>query len=150
MFVPKSKILESEASFSGVCLYHGDCFEGLASGPAIKARWNIAAEELPIEHPAWQIEAQYLAYAFVNIVLTVAPECLIIGGGIGLRKGLLEMVAAQMEGLLGVYIEPLNSKEAIQHFLLPAALGNNAGILGAAELGRLAALRHLPIPSMAP
>jgi fructokinase len=128
-----------DEKFKGVCIHHGDCLEGLASGPAIKARWGIAPEDLPADHPAWRLEAEYLALAFSNIALTVAPDRIIVGGGIGLHDGLLDMVAERMNGLLGGYIQALDSADAIRRYIARAELGADAGILGAAQLGREAA-----------
>lgn len=131
---------EGRLPFRGVCIHHGDCLEGLASGPAMKARWGMTPEDLPWGHPAWKLEAEYLARAFVNLSLTVAPDRIIVGGGIGLRPGLLELVAERMEPLLGGYVRALDSVEALRAFLVRAELGSEAGLLGAAELGREAAI----------
>lgn len=131
---------EKRPSFRGVCIHHGDCLEGLASGPAMKARWGMAPEDLPWGHPAWTLEAEYLAQAFVNLTLTVAPDRIIVGGGIGLRPGLLELVAERMAPLLGGYVRALDSVEALHAYLVRAELGSEAGLLGAAELGREAAI----------
>ncbi len=128
-----------EADFKGVCIHHGDCLEGLASGPAIAARWGTAPEDLPAAHPAWRLEADYLALAFSNIALTASPDRIIVGGGIGLHEGLLDMVAGRMHELLGGYIQTLDSAEAIRGYIVRAELGGEAGILGAAQLGREAA-----------
>ncbi|HQK09063.1 MAG TPA: ROK family protein [Rectinema sp.] len=137
MRVPRARTIESRLDeFEGICIYHSDCLEGLASGPAIAARWREAPENLPTEHPAWRLEAEYLAFALTNIALTIAPDRIIVGGGIGLREGLLDMVGKRMRELLGGYIQALSSAEAIRLFLARAKLGNEAGVLGAAELAR--------------
>ncbi len=130
--------VSDDADFKGVCIHHTDCLEGLASGPAIAARWSTAPEDFPASHPAWRLEAEYLALAFTNIALTVAPDRIIVGGGVGLHEGLLDMVAERMYRLLGGYIQSLDSVEAIRSYLVRAELGGAAGILGAAELGRQA------------
>lgn len=136
MRVPKAP---GESEFAGVCIHHGDCLEGLASGPAMKARWGIAAEALPDDHPAWKLEAEYLAQAFANIALSLAPDRIIVGGGIGLRDGLLDLVAERMRALFGGYIRALSDPEAIRRYVVRAKLGAEAGILGAALLGMDAA-----------
>lgn len=134
-----AELILGDANFKGVCIHHGDCLEGLASGPAIAARWGVAPEDLPSNHPAWRLEAEYLALAFSNIALTMAPDRIIVGGGVGLHEGLLDMVADRMHELLGGYIQALDSVEAIRSYLVRAELGGEAGILGAAQLGREAA-----------
>jgi len=127
--------------FGGICLHHGDCLEGLASGPAMQARWGILPENLPADHPAWDLEAQYLAQAFANIVLTVAPDKIVVGGGIGLHKGLVEIVEEQVRALLAGYIRAFDayraegSSDESERRIVRAALGAEAGILGAAYLG---------------
>ena len=137
MRVPRARTADSGPDeFKGLCIHHGDCLEGLASGPAIAARWGEAPENMSIEHPAWKLEAEYLAYALTNIALTVAPDRIIVGGGIGLREGLLDLVSERMRELLGGYIQALNSTAAIRLFLARAELGSKAGVLGAAELAR--------------
>lgn len=130
---------ERDKHFAGVCLHHGDCLEGLASGPAIHARWGIAAEHLPLDHPAWALEADYLAQAFVNLALAIAPDRIVVGGGIGLREGLLDLVADRIGALLGGYIRALDNVDAIRRYVVRAELGAEAGILGAGLLGLLAA-----------
>lgn len=72
----------SDNSFAGICPFHGSCLEGLASGPAIEARWHQAAARLAQDHPAWQLEAHYLALGLMNICLILAPERIILGGGV--------------------------------------------------------------------
>lgn len=68
--------------FVGVCPFHGDCLEGLASGPSIAARWGLSAVDLPQDHPAWDREAWYLAHGALSLLGIVAPERIIIGGRI--------------------------------------------------------------------
>ena len=68
--------------FAGICPFHGDCLEGLASGPAMAARWLQPAEQLPSGHPGWTLEAHYLALALVNFICTVSPERIVMGGGV--------------------------------------------------------------------
>ena len=68
--------------FAGTCPFHGDCLEGLASGPAMNARWLQPAEQLPPDHPGWALEARYLALALVNFICTLSPQRIVIGGGV--------------------------------------------------------------------
>jgi fructokinase len=117
--------------FAGVCPYHGDCLEGLASGPAIAARWGHPAQELEAGHPAWELEAGYLAAALTNIVFTVGPERIVIGGGVLEHPGLLEMVRARVERLLGSYLRTPVLDAGLNRYLVAPSLGDDAGVLGA-------------------
>ena len=84
--------------FPGVCPFHGDCLEGLACGPAIKARWQQPAEELPHDHPAWPLEARYLALALVNFICTLSPRRIVVGGGVMSNPRLLPMIRTTGRG----------------------------------------------------
>ncbi len=77
--------------FPGICPFHGDCFEGMASGPALAHRWRKSAETLPDNHPAWELEALYIAYALVNVILTLSPQRIVLGGGVMERQLLLPL-----------------------------------------------------------
>src|SRR5579862_7150476 len=68
--------------FTGNCPFHGDCLEGLAAGPAIAARWGQPGHLLPDGHPAWDLEAEYLALGLVNWACTLSPETIVLGGGV--------------------------------------------------------------------
>jgi fructokinase len=115
--------------FDGVCPYHGDCFEGLASGEALAARWGKPAAELEDDEP-WQLEAEYLGLGVVNLICALSPERVILGGGVMKQLRLLPLVRARVRNLLGEY-------GAIPQLVAPA-LGDRAGVLGAIELARLA------------
>lgn len=117
--------------FPGVCAYHGDCLEGLASGPAIAARWGTPGEALSDARlaSAVELEAHYLADGLRTIVYTVAPERIILGGGVARMPGLLPRVrAALRDGLAGY---PGIAAHEDPEFLSPAELGDRAGVLGA-------------------
>lgn len=124
--------------FPGVCPMHGDCWEGLASGPAIEQRWGIPGSELPDEHPGWDLEAEYLALGILSIVCVFSPERIVAGGGVMEREGLLEKVRASLRGLLGGYLETPLLGEKIKAFLVAPALGDRAGVLGAIALAEAA------------
>jgi len=113
--------------FPGNCPYHGDCLEGLASGPAIEARWGVKAEELPADHPAWALEARYLAYGITNFVCTLSPERILLGGGVMQQAQLFEVVRGELARVLAGYVRRIPE-------VLPAGLGNRAGVLGALAL----------------
>ena len=124
----------NDLDFVGVCPFHGDCIEGLASAPALKARWGIDPAKLSDEHPAWDIQAHYLAHLAVNLVLMTAIQRVIFGGGVSARVGLVSRVADKAKGLLGHYgtAAPLGPGFEI----VGAGLGLDAGLLGALVLAR--------------
>lgn len=115
--------------FPGNCPVHGDCLEGLAAGPAIEQRWGVAkASELPETHSGWAMEAHYLGQMVVNLACAYSPQLLILGGGIGLRKGMVGMVKQAAEQEMQGYA-PLPK-------LKPAKLGRLAGVWGALVLAK--------------
>lgn len=120
--------------YPGRCPYHGDCLEGLASGPAIGDRWQRPAHELADDHPAWPLQARYLALAVVNYILTLSPQRVILGGGVMERRTLFPIVREQVLELLNDYVQAPSLLERIDEFIVPPALGNRAGVLGAFAL----------------
>jgi fructokinase len=120
--------------FSGDCPYHGDCWEGLASGAAMRHRWGRPAEELPAGHPAWELEADYLAAGLMNIVVTLSPQRIIVGGGVGAAPGLLPRVRTRLRERLNGYLAQRSIMEGMDGFLVPPGLGDRAGVLGAIAL----------------
>ncbi len=126
--------------FPGACPFHGDCFEGLASGPAIAERIGLPSDSLPDEHPFWRIEAHYIALAVQNFILTLSPRRIILGGGIMQRKHLFPLIRREVRDLLNGYVQhPF--VEHLDEYIVPPSLGNQAGVLGAIALARLAVSR---------
>jgi len=119
--------------FGGACPFHGDCWEGLAAGPAIAARWGMAADLLPDDHPAWELEAEYVALGILAIVLIASPQRVIAGGGVIGRAGLLERVRVRLPELLAGY-PPGPRIAADSGYVVAPALGDDAGVLGAIAL----------------
>ncbi len=120
--------------FMGACPYHGDCFEGLACGPAMAKRWGQPAETLPPDHPAWALEAHYIALAVVNLTLVVAPQRIVIGGGVMQQTGVIQMVRREVVELLNGYLQTDRITRDIDQFIVLPALGNQSGMLGAIAL----------------
>src|ERR1700685_3626834 len=89
--------------------YHGDCLEGLASGPAIEARWGIKPEELAPDHPAWALEAKYLALGIANYVCTLSPDRILLGGGVMRQSALYVGIRAELERVLAGYVSKIPS-----------------------------------------
>lgn len=124
------------AKFTGVCPFHGDCLEGMASGSALRARWGRAAEELGTEHVAWEIEADYLAQACVNILMIAPPERIILGGGVMAQDWLFPLIRTRLKELLGGYLAYDELGGDLGSFVLPPLLGEDAGLLGCVALGQ--------------
>jgi fructokinase len=124
--------------FAGVCPYHGDCLEGLASGPALRARWGQPAETLPVEHPAWALEARYLALGLVACIYTLAPQRIVLGGGVMQQAHLFPLIRVQVQALLNGYLDVPAIREQIDTYIVPPALGGAAGVLGALALAQQA------------
>jgi fructokinase len=114
----------SRDPFPGACPYHGDCLEGLASGPAIQARWGVPPAELQRDHPAWALEAEYLAHGLANFVCTLSPERILLGGGVMAQAQLYEMVREKLACVLASYVAELP-------LVMAPELGTRAGVLGA-------------------
>ncbi len=127
--------------FVGGCPFHGDCLEGLANGPAIEARWGARGESLPANHPAWELEAHYLALAIANFVLTLSPQRVILGGGVMSQPQMFPLVREKTLAALAGYLRVPAITEQVDAFIVPPALGGQAGVLGACVLGMLALAR---------
>jgi fructokinase len=122
--------------FHGVCPFHGDCWEGLACGPALSARWGVAGRDLPDDHPAWALEAEYLALGILSIVMVASPHRVILGGGVMEREPLLGLVRAHLRELVGGYLGLPLLGEDIDRFLVRPQLDDDAGVLGAIALAQ--------------
>lgn len=125
--------------FDGDCIYHGDCFEGLASGSAINARWKMRAETLPPDHQAWDLEADYIAMALQSYLCVLSPQRIILGGGVMEQRHLFPKIRTRLKDLLKGYIQVPEILERMDEYVVPPSLGNRAGVLGAIALGKMAA-----------
>ena len=92
-------------SFEGVCPYHRNCFEGLASGPSIEKRWNKKPYELKERPEVWELEAYYIAQGLVNFILTLSPQRIVLGGGVMNQEQLFPLIRKQVAELLNGYIK---------------------------------------------
>jgi fructokinase len=122
--------------YPGFCPYHGDCFEGLATGPALEARWGQRGETLPADHAAWPLEAHYLALGLMNIICVLSPQCIIMGGGVMEQPRLFPLVRREVQELLSGYIQAPEILKQIDDYIVPPGLGNRAGVLGAIALAQ--------------
>lgn len=120
--------------FPGNCPFHGDCFEGLASGPAIEKRLGLRGAFIPEEDAFWDIETNYIALALMNYILTLSPKKIILGGGVMQREFLLPKVRRRVRELLNGYVSSKSILENIDTYILPPGLGNQSGSLGAIAL----------------
>ena len=125
----------SEDFYEGCCPFHKNCVEGLASGPAIEARWGKKAVELADREEVWKLEAYYIAQAIVNYILAYSPQKIILWGGVMHQRNLFALVRKEVKRLLNNYISHEMLKESIEDYIVPPALGENPGIMGAIKLG---------------
>jgi fructokinase len=125
--------------YAGWCPYHADCLEGLANGPAIEGRWGQRGETLPPDHPAWPLEAHYLALGLVSFICTLSPQRIVLGGGVMRQAHLFPLLRAEVQHLLNGYISHPDILQNIDRYIVPPALGDRAGVLGAIALAQQAA-----------
>ncbi|MEM7587227.1 MAG: ROK family protein [Acidobacteriota bacterium] len=123
-----------EDTFEGLCPFHGDCLEGLASGPAIEARTGTPGGELADDHPVWDIEAHYLTALASNLTLILSPQRLIFGGGVMQRSRLYELVRRGLRRSLAGYLQVPEITEHMDRYLVAPRLGARAGVCGAIAL----------------
>jgi fructokinase len=124
--------------YPGHCPFHGDCLEGLASGPAMQSRWDKCTEELPADHPAWALEARYLALAVANFIFTLSPGRVILGGGVMQQAQLFPLIRAELLSILNGYLQVPHVLSRLDTYVVPPALGNRSGVLGALALAESA------------
>lgn len=124
--------------FPGICPYHGDCIEGLASGPAIERRWGRSLDKLGSEPGAVALIADYIAHLAATLVLLHMPDRLIFGGGVMKAPGLVDAVRAATAAKLNGYVRHPRLDEGLSDYIVTPGLGDDAGITGAIELGRQA------------
>lgn len=130
-----------EDPFPGCCPFHGDCLEGLASGPAMEARWGMPAEKLPVDHQAWNLEARYIALGLASWICTLSPKRIILGGGVMSQVFLLNKIRENLSGLLGGYIHASELNAGLNNYVVAAKLGNRAGVVGSLILAEEAFYR---------
>ncbi len=111
----------------GVCPFHDHCIEGYASGPAIEKRWGQSGFDLDADHPAWELEARYLAHGAVNLTAAWSPDIIVIGGGVPQQEGLIEKIRTSFTELAGAYWD----LPPVEEYLQNPGLDQQAGIIGA-------------------
>ncbi len=125
--------------FAGVCPFHGDCLEGLASGPAILARWKVQLRSLPAAHPATGIIGGYLGQLAAAIALMLSAERIVFGGGVMSDERLLPQIREAARRQLAGYLPVEARAGGFDRLIVPPALGDRAGIGGATLLAEQAA-----------
>lgn len=123
-----------DLGFAGVCPFHRDCLEGVASGPAILARTGTSLQLLDDAHPQWEIQADYLGQLCAQLVVTVSPQRIVMGGGVMNQVRLLPMIRRRLQHWLAGYIERAELLSEVDGYVVAPALGDRAGILGALVL----------------
>ena len=119
--------------YRGFCPFHGDCLEGLVSGPALQARWGASPVTFDDNHPAWSLQAEYLALACVNWICTLVPGRIVLGGGT-IRGQLFPLIQDRVADLMNGYFRAPELAEGLRGYIVPTALGRHAGVLGAIAL----------------
>jgi fructokinase len=131
-----------DLAFVGACPFHGArCWEGLASGPALERRWGQRAETLPADHPAWDLQARYIASALTSLVLVLSPERVILGGGVMQGSALFPLIREHLMRSLAGYVQSESLSCGMDAYVVPPLLGTQSGIAGALALAERAALQ---------
>ncbi len=135
--------------FPGACPFHGDCLEGLASGPAMQARWGAPAGTLPPDHPAWALEAHYLALGLWNLTLALSPRRILLGGGVMQQAHLFPLIRTEFSRIANRYIQRPEIVDGLDEYIQAAATGQPSGRFGNAGSGCAGACRNAIINLLA-
>jgi fructokinase len=122
--------------FPGICPFHGDCFEGLANGPAISKRWGQPADTLPEDHPAWNLEAEYIAHAVANVIFILSPQRIVLGGGVMERRQLFPIIRQKVQEILNGYLASPTFTGSMLEYIVEPGLGRRSAILGAMAMAK--------------
>lgn len=117
----------------GICPYHELCLEGLASGPAIAARWGKPGVELADNPQVWELEAYYLAQALCSYILILSPERIIVGGGVSHQEQMMPLIRKEVARQMGGYLQVPQLEDLDSYIVLPS-LNDNQGVLGCLKL----------------
>ena len=128
-------------TYEGTCPYHKTCLEGLAAGPAIEERWGKRAADLKDDERVWDLEAYYIAQAIVNYILILSPQMIILGGGVMHQEQLFPKIRSYVKKMMNGYIKTKEMAD-LDHYIVPASLHDDQGIMGALELGRRALMKE--------
>ncbi|WP_230293381.1 ROK family protein [Croceicoccus sp. Ery5] len=130
---------EAGDDFAGICPFHGDCIEGLVSGPALQSRFGTDPAAVAAGDPRWDAVAGDLARLIANLMLALSPQRIVIGGGVGLgQRAMVRQAARKAPALLAGYLPDIDD-DAMARIVVPPVLGHDAGPLGAILLAERAA-----------
>jgi len=132
--------------FPGTCPFHGDCFEGLACGLALEKRWGARAETFGPDHPAWDLEAHYIALALASYIYTLSPQRIVLGGGVPQQPHLMALIRQKTQALINGYVQSAQILTNIASYIVPPGLGGRAGVLGAIAMAEQAFLMDSKTP----
>lgn len=120
--------------YPGHCPFHGTCLEGMAAGPAIEDRWGAPGPKLAGRPQVWVLEATYLAQALRGYTYVLAPERIVLGGGVMRQSGLLELVREKLAEQLGGYVTTPALRGPLDDYVVAPEFGQDAGLIGAVAL----------------
>ena len=129
-------IKHPDDSFEGTCPFHGGCIEGLACGPAIKGRWGREGSELADRPEVWEMESHYLAQLVRNCMMTVAPNRIVMGGGVMQQAQLFPLIRKKVIEQVNGYMDCPETLD-MDSYIVPSALGDPA-VLGGFVLAKKA------------
>lgn len=120
----------AHGDFPGICPFHGDCLEGLASGPAVAAAWGDRGDGYADDHPFWEVEADYLAQLCLTLFFTVSPMRIVLGGGVMVQQRLFGLIHRRTADLLGGYVGQVSSVADMADRIVPPACTEPSGLIG--------------------
>lgn len=132
---------ETDSMPQGICPYHKNCFEGLASGPSLKKRWGLPGAQLASRTEVWELEAYYIGQALCNYIMLLSPKRIVLGGGVMQQSQLYPLIRSEVEKQLGGYIRNIGTAD-LEHYIVHASLDDNQGIMGAIKLAIDAHTNH--------
>lgn len=126
-------VVRADDTYKGHCPFHGTCLEGMAAGPAIEERWGAKGKDLAGRDEVWDLEAYYIAQAMVSCILILAPQRIILGGGVMHQEQLFPLIRQKTLDMLKGYVEIAAVKD-MDHYIVPASLKDDQGIMGCLKL----------------
>ena len=124
---------EDDPMPKGICPYHGNCLEGLASGPAIERRWGRKGIELSEISAVWELEAYYIGQAICTYICTLSPERIVVGGGVMHQPQMLPLIRQEVQRQMHGYIQG-KGMDKLEEYIVPVSLNDNQGVLGGVQL----------------